>query len=486
MVGRRLCARGGASPVSEESTRLPDDLGTSGAPGGNGAGAASPLAASQPLERLLRPLDAPEGMPALDRGADAAGEAARPRLQLTSGDWHLFVSEVDVDGGAGAEITSFSLPNGTTVAARLDDDTGAARIPFSLEDALRGYLAEEWTSAVGRRGLSPRQLDFYYRARGFLPRPLQIAARRLLIRRQGVPDFPRWPLDLSVPRLLRFYARCLLLATGRDVLPFSWFWPGAHSAAIILTHDVESAEGLTLALEIADLEEELGFRSSFNLGAWYTPDPGLLRELRDRGFEIGVHGIRHDRSLFASRTSFDFQRPKLLALAEELGAEGFRSPSTHRVFDWFAELPFSYDCSIPNSDPFEPQPGGCCTVWPFFIGSLVELPYTLPQDHTLFTLLGRDSVDVWVESALRLEEEHGLIQCITHPDPGYLGDPGHRALYVEFLRRMAERSDVWRALPSEVAAWWRARDAGDDPRISTGTAYLDGGAVALRPPGAPA
>ncbi len=301
-----------------------------------------------------------------------------------------------------------------------------------------------------------------------------------------MPDFPRWPLDLSVPKLLRFYARCLLLEAGRSELPFPWFWPGSYTAAMILTHDVESADGLRLALEIADIEEGLGFRSSFNFGAWYTPDPGLLRELRERGFEIGVHGIRHDRSLFASRSSFDLQRPQLVALAAELGAEGFRSPSTHRVFDWFGELPFSYDCSIPNSDPFEPQPGGCCTVWPFFIGSLVELPYTLPQDHTLFTLLVRDSVDVWVASGMRLEEEHGLIQCITHPDPGYLGDRRHRDLYVEFLRRMAERSGIWRALPSEVAAWWRARDAGGDARISTGVACLDGGEVVLRPPGAPA
>ena len=74
-------------------------------------------------------------------------------------------------------------------------------------------------------------------------------------------------------------------------------------------------------------------------------------------------------------------------MAERLGVEGFRSPATHRVNAWLADLPVSYDCTVPMSDPYEPQPGGCCSPWPFFIGSVVELPYTIPQDHTTFTLL---------------------------------------------------------------------------------------------------
>ena len=148
-------------------------------------------------------------------------------------------------------------------------------------------------------------------------------------------------------------------------------------------------------------------------------------------------------------------------------------------------IPVEYDCSMPHSDPFEPQPGGCCSLWPFFIGGVVvELPYTLPQDHTLFTLLGHRTPDVWLEQAGRIEQEHGLIQCPTHPDPGYLGNARNRAMYAEFLRAMADRPQVWRALPREIAAWWRLRDLGEGEMehgvVRVGKAPEE---VTLEPPG---
>src|SRR5437879_4985495 len=70
------------------------------------------------------------------------------------------------------------------------------------------------------------------------------------------PPFPAWPLEPGVDRLLRFTAGCQLRAAGVDQAPFLWFWPGDARAAAILTHDVESAEGLRLSLDLADLEQE--------------------------------------------------------------------------------------------------------------------------------------------------------------------------------------------------------------------------------------
>ena len=101
------------------------------------------------------------------------------------------------------------------------------------------------------------------------------------------------------------------------------------------------------------------------------------------------------------------QLPQVAAWANEIGAVGFRSPSTHRVFDWLGELPLEYDCTIPHSDPYEPIPGGTCTPWPFFIGDVIELPYTLPQDHTLFTILNQRTIDTWVRQAHRLKSASG-------------------------------------------------------------------------------
>jgi hypothetical protein len=197
-----------------------------------------------------------------------------------------------------------------------------------------------------------------------------------------------------------------------------------------------------------------------------------------------MHGLVHDRTLFSSREAFEASLPALSSLAERLGAVGFRSPATHRVFDWLAELPVEYDCTIPNSDPYEPQPGGCCSVWPFFVGPVVELPYTLPQDHTLLTLFRQRSPDLWLEQAARIEGEYGLVQCVSHPDRGYLAEPENRSIYAAFLEGLAERDGLWRALPRQIAAWWRRRAADDGAEVRHGTVALDEGTVfaALEPP----
>jgi peptidoglycan/xylan/chitin deacetylase (PgdA/CDA1 family) len=438
-----------------------------------------------PLERLLALVGRPDEQTAQARVRVVGGSDKRPAW-LSDGNWRVFARPARELVSGGREIAQFELSNGETLSASFDPARSSVFLPFSPEEAYMNYLTEAWKTESPRRGLSSAQLNAFYRVKRFIPRRLQISARRLLIRREGLPEFPRWPLDTSVSQLLRFYAYCLLVARGEREAEFRWFWPNSHRAAMILTHDVESAEGLPLALELADLEQEHGFRSSFNVGAWYDIDPGIVRELSNRGFEIGMHGLRHDRALFSSRAAFDQQLAGLADLADRLGAEGFRSPATHRIFDWLAELPISYDGSIPHSDPFEPQPGGCCSLWPFFIGDIVEMPYTLPQDYTLFTLLGHRSPSLWLEQAERIVREHGLIHSLSHPDPGYLGDPGNRDRYREFLVALSERDGIWKPLPRELAAWWRFRDAAevDDAGVSRATVRIGEAAdeVELRPP----
>jgi peptidoglycan/xylan/chitin deacetylase (PgdA/CDA1 family) len=405
------------------------------------------------LARLL----APESEIVLD---SSPGEA--DASWLTAGDWRLYARPRLTGAPAGEQIERFLLPTGTAVTAVLDGGQGGPWIPFDLDEAYRTYVSEEWRhGAPPSRSLSSAKLRAYYAAKPLIPRRLQIAARRIYAKRLGLPDFPSWPLDESVVLLVRFYALCLLLAAGTETLSFRWFWPGKFHAAAILTHDVESADGLRLALEIADLEEERGLRSSFNVVAsWYPVDEGVLRELRGRGFEIGLHGLRHDHSLFTTHEAFRSQLPAIDDAARAFEAEGFRSPSTHRVHEWLGELPLSYDCSVPHSDPYEPMPGGCCTLWPYFIDDVVEVPYTLPQDHTLFTVLGRKSAADWLGQVEAIERRHGLIHCLSHPDPGYLGDPDNRAFYAELLDALADRPQLWKPLPRDLVDWWRQRDAG--------------------------
>jgi peptidoglycan/xylan/chitin deacetylase (PgdA/CDA1 family) len=445
-----------------------------------------------PLELLLRPawptavVDDDARLSGDDVPRVVCRQGSKPSW-ITAGDWRLYAS-LAPSTGPGETLSVFTAGGGERGAATLDVDNNEVIVPFSLAEAYHSYVSERWRDTGENTQLSGRTLGVYYRVKALIPRRVQLALRRQLIRAQGVPAFPAWPVDTSVGKLVRFYAACALRAAGLAEGEFLWFWPDRYRAAAILTHDVESDEGARLALELADLEQELGFRSSFNFGAWYEQlDPGILRELAERGFEIGMHGLTHDRQLFESRQSFEDRLGPLADLAARLGAVGFRSPATHRVFDWLAELPVDYDATIPNSDPYEPQPGGCCSLWPFFIGPVVELPYTLPQDHTLLTLLGHRSPELWLEQSELIEREHGLIQCVSHPDPGYLGDADKRAVYREFLAGLAERSGVWHALPREVAAWWRRRAAADpdvEGELRLGTARLDQSAatVVLEPP----
>ena len=438
-----------------------------------------------PLELLLRPAwrtVIEEGSPEPGAGGRLvclSGEGAARWLR--SDGWRIFttVATTRIDG---EPLAVFAVDGGGTATAVQDPD-GNVVVPFSLEEAYRAYVLERWRAGSENLHLSERSLDSFYRVKALIPRRAQVAARRLLIRRQGIPAFPAWPLDTSVSHLVRFYAGCALRAAGQREGEFLWFWPDGFRAAIVLTHDVEGDEGVELALDLADLEQEHGFRSSFNFGGWYRDlDAGVLRELTSRGFEIGMHGLTHDRQLFASRQSFEDRLRPLADLAGRLGAVGFRSPATHRVDDWLGELPIEYDCTIPNSDPYEPQPGGCCSVWPFFIGDVVELPYTMPQDHTMLTLLGHRSPELWLDQAAAIEREHGLVQCVSHPDRGYLGDAAKRAVYAEFLSGLADRPGLWRALPREVARWWRRRAQATDLPCGTarlGASVLD---VVLDPP----
>ena len=432
------------------------------------------------LERLLELVEAPS------QSVQIAGGRDELAAWLTDGDLRVFAKPAREPVSGGKEIAQFELTDAETLSASFDSARNAVFVPFSLEEAYTNYVTEAWKNTSPKRGLSARQLNTFYRVKRFIPRRVQIKARQMLIRREGPPEFPRWPLDHSVSQLLRFYAYCIVLARGEREAEFRWFWPDSYKAALILTHDVETAGGLPLAIELADLEEELGFRSSYNLGAWYDVDPGFLRELTDRGFEIGMHGLVHDRSLFSSRAAFEAQRAEIARLAGRLGAEGFRSPATHRIFDWIGELPISYDGSIPHSDPYEPQPGGCCSLWPFFIGDVVELPYTLPQDYTLFTLLAHRSPALWLEQSDRIVQENGLIHSLTHPDSGYLGDPANRDRYREFLVALSERDEIWKPLPRELAAWWRTRDTaeGDENGVTRGIIRIGESAdeVQLVPP----
>ncbi|HZP44952.1 MAG TPA: hypothetical protein VFB15_04805 [Candidatus Binataceae bacterium] len=319
------------------------------------------------------------------------------------------------------------------------------------------YLFENYLAACRRR--PPSGLDTYYLVKNLIPDKIRFSINSLAIRVRRRQTFPNWPCEGTLLRLWRQWLQRALRQVGATDGWHIGFWPRGFRSCIVITHDVESSLGLDAMNAVADLEERYGFRSAWNLPLQqYAIDWKQVDNLRERGFEFGAHGLRHDGKLFRSAADFAALKPKLEKLAREHGLHGFRAPSTLRRAEWIASMTFDFDSSFADTDPWEPQPGGTCSIFPFFLSSqMVELPYTLPQDHTLIHLLHRDPLQVWMLKADWIASVGGLILTLTHPD--YSGSGRYLQKYEDLLKHLAAIEGAWRALPSEVARWWRNRAA---------------------------
>jgi hypothetical protein len=318
-----------------------------------------------------------------------------------------------------------------------------------------------------------RKLEAYYALKPFMPRRLQLALRRAYAPRQARAAFPSWPLESSLVehRDARLLEQVRAAGSGR--MPFVNYWPDGKRAASVLTHDVEGPAGVANVMRVIELERRYGFVSSWNFVAeWYPIPDGLFDEVRAAGCEIGLHGILHDGKLFSDRATFEANLPKIAHYMKAWDVVGFRSPATGRNAAWMHELPVQYDSSFPDSDPFEPQPGGCCSIMPFFFGDVVELPITLTQDHTVFEILRSPGIELWQRKTEWLRANHGLVNIIVHPD--YVVEQRYLDRYEAFLAYLAGLDDVWHALPRNAARWWREREGlriGDDGRVAGRTGF---------------
>ena len=315
----------------------------------------------------------------------------------------------------------------------------------------------------------------YYTIKPFLPRNV-INALKNLNSRKATDSFKLdWPVERRYTQFQWEVMRQLLQITEESSLTFQNFWLENKRFALVLTHDIETSAGQARVREIADLEEELGFRSLFNfVPERYKVDRDLMVELRERGFEIGVHGLKHDGKLFYSKQEFMKRAALINGYLSEFQAVGFRAPLMHRNPEWLQELNVEYDLSFFDTDPYEPMPGGVMSIWPFIVGHFIELPYTLVQDSTLVNVLGESTPQLWLDKVRYIEKYSGMALLNTHPD--YLLQPRLKAIYKEFLVEMEHKTNYWHALPRDVASWWRSRLSGDgvvDPnQVAAGTVCL--------------
>jgi len=236
-----------------------------------------------------------------------------------------------------------------------------------------------------------------------------------------------------------------------------------------LTHDVEGRKGLHRIEQLTNLESIHGFRSSFNFvpEGEYRLSEELRHNLEQAGFEVGVHGLEHDGKLYSSKSAFARKADRINEYLRDWNASGFRSPLMQHRLSWLHQLDVEYDCSTFDTDPFEPEPDGVGTIFPFWVSGpngsgYVELPYTLIQDFNLFVVLREPTIEIWKRKLDWVAAHGGMALLNTHPD--YMAFQGKPATdeypashYEEFLRYAREKYEgqFWSATPREVARYYR-------------------------------
>ena len=315
----------------------------------------------------------------------------------------------------------------------------------------------------------------YYRLKPFVPRSIRLGIRRWFATRKRKEVRDIWPI---VP--------------ASERRPADWLgWPNGKQFALVLTHDVEGKAGLRKCRELMQLEQDLGFCSSFNFipeGDYKVPRD-LRDELESNGFEVGIHDLKHDGRLFVSRREFSRKATRINRYLRDWNAAGFRSGFMLHKLDWLHELNIQYDASTFDTDPFEPQPEGRHTIFPFWVtapgarnsgakppkanqrpdptsgtrrAGYVELPYTLPQDFTLFLLLREQTADIWLQKLDWIARHGGMALVNVHPDylcfdgatPNRMEYPS--AHYKALLKYVSEHyaGVFWNATPRKVAQFF--------------------------------
>jgi hypothetical protein len=340
---------------------------------------------------------------------------------------------------------------------------GTLDLPFDPTEVISNLREEHYVpnhTPAAQRAFRRVLHAAYYAVRPVLTIPARRHLQKLALSDWRDISFPRWPVETAVDDLHRQLLLLQLTKVDSRPIPFIWFWPEGAEACAIVTHDVETQSGVEACSDVMDLNASFGIPASFQIipERRYKVTDRYLDDLRSRGFEINVQDLNHDGHLFRDAETFRRRVPYINLYGFLYGATGFRSAVLYRNQEWYDLLNFEYDMSVPNVGHLDPQRGGCCTVMPYFVGKILELPVTTTQDYTLFHILNNYSIELWKRQIEIIRNAHGLISFIIHPD--YIESRKPRSTYIALLEELAALRDsakLWIALPGDVNRWWRQR-----------------------------
>jgi peptidoglycan/xylan/chitin deacetylase (PgdA/CDA1 family) len=249
--------------------------------------------------------------------------------------------------------------------------------------------------------------------------------------------FPGWPIDLSTD---------VLDDLRQAPMPAA---PPLGRAPVVLTHDIDSPEGLqNLLARFLPLEEAVGARSTnYIVPCAWRLDDGLIAEMVARGHGVGVHGYDHSNTTAFATPAVRAERlDGTRRFAERYAAAGYRAPSLLRTRALLRDLGgrYGYDSSIPTAGGLFPIPNnGCATARPFLVEGIAELPVTMPRDGTL-RFLGYspdEIVRLWIDCADMVWRSRGVVVLLTHCERRFSGGPAMLGVYRRFLEHLRNQSD---------------------------------------------
>jgi hypothetical protein len=387
--------------------------------------------------------------------------------QASAGDSGFFKFGPDITAygrSAAGTTKSFGKIENYDAAETVRPSDRGTTLPFQPAEVVENLRHERYFADLvpGRERFVEHEaiLKAYYSIRPLLPVFFRRGLQRAYFSDWRSRAFPQWPVDSTVDVLHQRILGLSMKASGIQRLPFIWFWPDDASCCLLMTHDVETKAGRDFSSRLMDLDDAYRVKSSFQVipeQRYEVPDD-YVQEIKYRGFEFNVHDLNHDGRLYQTRQEFLRRAKKINAYVHRYQAKGFRAGAMYRHLDWYDAFEFSYDMSSCSVAHLEPKRGGCCTVLPFFVGDIVELPLTTSQDYSVFHILNEYSLDLWKRQMQLIKQNNGLMSFLAHPD--YLINRRARKIYeslLDYLRTFAASNHIWWPLPGEVDSWWRSR-----------------------------
>ncbi len=288
--------------------------------------------------------------------------------------------------------------------------------------------------------------------------PFRIFLNKLLVKYQSKKikkGFPDWPSDVSV-----------------DVLTFikekkkRVSWPKKKKYAIILSHDIDTSQGMSLLPAILSVEEKAGLRSTnFFVGNYYKLNHVFLTKMQERGHEVACHGDKHDYLLpYLTKEEIRQRMEKCNLFLKKYDIAGFRAPSLliSESLDQVNESFFSYDSSVTDTELFMPDSNysGSCSVFPFFKGKLLRIPITLPMDSSLLFLgySPEKVLEVWREKLKLIKEIGGVAMLVTHSEKHFSANRRMLVLYERFIKEICSDKEVWITTGKELTQYLKGKE----------------------------